>query len=829
MTERVARLRQQSLDAIPTISTERAELMTEFYRQDMGPMSAPVRRALAFQYLMEHKTICINEGELIVGEKGSAPKATPTYPELCCHSLKDLYILNSREKTRFAVSERARQVYQDTIIPFWQGKSMRDLIFREMTEEWKAAYDAGIFTEFMEQRAPGHTVLDDKIYRKGFLDFKRDIQQSLQNLDYLNDPEAYDKQEELKAMLICADALIRFAERHAEKARELAQQETDSQRKKELECIAEVCSHVPAHAPRNFWEALQYYWFVHLGVTTELNTWDAFNPGRLDQHLYPFYKNASVGSKAQSSTTLTREQAEELLQCFWIKFNNQPAPPKVGVTAAESGTYTDFALINTGGVKEDGSDAVNELTYLILDVIEEMRLLQPSSCLQLSKKNPDEFIKRAARIIRTGFGQPSIFNTDVVVQELIRQSKSVEDARNGGNSGCVESGAFGKENYNLTGYLNMPKVFEITLNNGVDPRTGKKIGLETGDPSQSPLPQSPCPPLDNPLNPPLLRGRGKGEATKGQVGGCPFESFEELLEAYKKQLKHFVDIKVRGNNVIERLYAKYMPAPFLSLLIDDCIATGKDYHDGGARYNTTYIQGVGLGTLTDAMTAVKYHIFDEKTLSFEALLAALKDDFVGHEQVRQMLMNKTPKYGNDDDYADDVMVALFEAYFDAVDGRKNTKNGTYHINLLPTTVHVYFGSVLGATPDGRKAWQPLSEGVSPVQGADRRGPTAVIKSVAKIDHARTGGTLLNQKFTPQLLKNDDGLNNLVHLVRTYFKLDGHHIQFNVVDAATLRIAQENPEQHRGLIVRVAGYSDYFCDLSKALQDEIITRTEHQAF
>jgi formate C-acetyltransferase len=480
------------------------------------------------------------------------------------------------------------------------------------------------------------------------------------------------------------------------------------------------------------------------------------------------------------------------LQCFWIKFNNQPAPPKVGVTAEESGTYTDFALINTGGVKEDGSDAVNEVTYLILDVVEEMRLLQPSSCLQLSKKNPDRFIKRAARIIRTGFGQPSVFNTDVIVQELIRQGKSVVDARNGGTSGGVEAGAFGKENYNLTGYFNMPKVFEITLNNGVDTRTGRKIGLETGDPSQ-------------------------------------FETFEALFDAYRKQLKHFVDIKVRGNNVIERLYASYIPAPFLSLLIDDCIARGKDYHDGGARYNTSYIMGVGLGTLTDAMTAAKYHVFDQRTLSMEALLVALKDDFVGYEQVRQMLLNRTPKYGNDDDYADDVMVDLFEAYFGVIDGRKNTKGGAYHINLLPTTVHVYFGSATGATSDGREAWTPLSEGVSPVQGADRHGPTAVVKSVAKMDHARTGGTLLNQKFTPQLLKDDDGLDRLADLVRTYFKLDGHHIQFNVVDAATLRAAQEDPEQYRSLIVRVAGYSDYFCDLSKALQDEIIARTEHQSF
>jgi len=786
MTERVARLREQSLEARPTLSTERAELITEFYRQDLGPVSAPVRRALAFRYLMEHKTVYIGEGELIVGEKGPFPKAAPTYPELCCHSLEDLDILNSREKIPFIVTPQARQVYAEVIIPFWRGKSMRDLIFREMTDEWKAAYEAGIFTEFMEQRAPGHTVLDDKIYRKGMRDFQEDIRRALANLDYLNDPEAYDKQEELKAMLICADALIRFAERHAEKAEELAARESDPRRRAELRRIAEVCRRVPAYPPRDFWEAVQYYWFVHLGVTTELNTWDSFSPGRLDQHLYPFYR------RGLEDGTLTREQAEELLQCLWIKFNNQPAPPKVGVTAAESATYTDFAQINLGGLREDGSDGVNELTYLILDVVEEMRLLQPSASVQVSKKSPDAFIKRAARIIRTGFGQPSVFNADLVVQELLRQGKSLADARNGGTSGCVETGAFGKESYILTGYMNLPKILEITLNNGVDPRTGRRIGLETGDPRD-------------------------------------FTSFDELFAAFERQLRYFVDVKVRGNNVIERLYARHMPAPFLSILIDDCIAKGKDYHDGGARYNTTYIQGVGLGSITDALTAIRYHVFDQRTVSMDELLTALRSDFAGYESLRQTLLHRTPKYGNDDDYADGVMRAVFEAYFQAVDGRPNTKGGRYHINLLPTTVHVYFGSVTGAMPDGRKAWMPLSEGISPVQGADRRGPTAVLKSAAKMDHTRTGGTLLNQKFNPSLLRTEEGLDKFVQLIRTYFRLDGHHIQFNVVDAATLRAAQEHPEEYRSLIVRVAGYSDYFCDLTKALQDEIIARTEHESF
>ena len=786
LTERVAGLRQQSLDTRPHISTERALLVTEAYQLLNGPISAPVRRAAVFKHLMERKAVCIAPGELIVGEKGPSPGAAPTFPELCCHSLEDLDILDSREKTSFKASPEVKQTYQKKIIPFWRGKSLREALFAEMTPEWKAAYDAGVFTEFMEQRAPGHTVLDDKIYRAGMLDFQRDVERSLLALDFLSDPDAYSKQEELKAMHMCASTLIRFAERHAEKARELAAGETDPGRRRELERVAAVCSRVPAHAPRDFWEALQYYWFVHLGVTTELNTWDAFSPGHLDRHLYPFYK------KGLEEGALTAELARELLQCLWIKFNNQPAPPKVGVTAAESGTYTDFAQINLGGLNEDGTDGVNDLTYLILDVIEEMRILQPSSSIQVSTKNPDEFVKRAARIIRTGFGQPSVFNSDLIVRELVRMGKSVEDARNGGSSGCVEVGAFGKESYILTGYFNMPKILELTLNNGVDPLTGRKIGLETGDP------------------------RG-------------FKTFEELFAAYTKQLGHFIDVKVRGNNVVERLYATHVPAPFLSLLIDDCVARGRDYHDGGARYDTTYIQGVGLGTVTDAMVAIKHHVFDQQTVSMEMLLAALASDFDGNDRLRLMLSNRTPRYGNDDDYADGVMVDLFNAYFDAVDGRKNTKGGTYRVNLLPTTVHIYFGSTVGATPDGRRAGAPLSEGVSPVQGADRRGPTAVLRSVAKMDHARTGGTLLNQKFSPQLVEGEDGLDNLVKLIRAYFKLGGHHVQFNVVDAATLRAARQRPEEHRGLIVRVAGYSDYFCDLPAELQDEIISRTEQREY
>jgi len=783
MNERIRLLREKSLCAVPRLSLERALLLTEFYESGAADkVSVPVARALAFKYILSKKHICINEGELIVGERGPAPKETPTYPELCTHSLKDFEVLDSRPKISFKVANSDKTLQAEKIIPYWSGRSIRDRIFNSVDAEWKEAYEAGIFTEFMEQRAPGHTVLDDKIYRKGMHDFKNDINTSIQRLDFLNDPEAYDRREELKAMDIAADAIILFAERYSDAALDLSLKESDPQRKKELQRISEICARVPANAPDNLWEALQYYWFIHLGVITELNTWDSFNPGRLDQHLFPFYK------KGIADGSLTDELVKELLQAFWIKFNNQPAPPKVGITAQESNTYTDFCLINVGGVNENGEDAINEMSFILMDVIEEMRLLQPSSMVQVSRKNPDRLLKRALKIIKSGYGQPSVFNTDSIIQELLRQGKSLIDARMGGASGCVETGAFGKESYILTGYFNLVKILEITLNNGIDPRTGKQLGLSTGNPES-------------------------------------FDSFDDLLNAFNRQLNYFIEIKIKGSRIIERLYASMLPSPFLSILIDDCIMKGRDYNDAGARYNTSYIQGVGIGTLTDSLSAIKYNIYDNKYFSMDDLLNAIKNNFTDQETIWTQVLKSTPKYGNDDDYADDILKQVFELYFKAVDGRPNTRGGFYRINLLPTTCHVYFGSVIGATPDGRLAAKPLSEGISPVQGADINGPTAVIKSASKIDHLRTGGTLLNQKFTPMFLESDDGIQKLVHLIRSYFRMDGHHIQFNVVDVNTLRQAQQTPENYRDLIVRVAGYSDYFVDLIPELQEEIIKRTE----
>jgi formate C-acetyltransferase len=783
MNARTERLRKESLEAVPTISCERAELMTDFYRENLGRWSPPVMRARAFMFLCERKAIWIGDGERIVGERGPRPKAVPTYPELTCHSLEDLRILDSRPLTWYRVPPECLEAYEKTVIPYWRGRSLRDRMFELLPAEWHAAYRGGVFTEFMEQRAPGHTVLDDKIYRKGMLDFKADIARALGALDYAGDHTAPDRREQLVAMDIACDTLILFAERHAALAEKLAAETADPLRRSELERIAAVCRHVPAQAPRDLHEALQYYWFCHLGVITELNGWDAFNPGHLDQHLLPFYR------KGLADGTLTPESARELLECFFVKFNNHPAPPKVGVTAAESGTYTDFANINIGGLLADGSDGSNEVSHLLLDIVNEMHLLQPSSNVQVSRKTPDVLLKHALRVVRKGYGFPSLFNADVVVEEQLRQGKTLEDARAGGCSGCVEVGAFGKEAYILTGYFNLPKVLELALHDGVDPRTGARLGPATGDPTN-------------------------------------LVTFEELFRAFETQLRHLIDVKIRGNQIIERLYAAEMPAPFLSVLTDDCIANGRDYNAGGARYNNTFIQAVGIGTITDSLAAIRRLVFEEQKLALPDLVAALDADFAGNEPLRARLVNRMPKYGNDDDAADDVMVRVFETAFRLIDGRPTVKGGTYRLEMLPTTCHVYFGSVCGATSDGRKATLPLSEGISPVQGADRRGPTACFRSAAKMDHVKTGGTLLNMKFSPAILAGEEGIDRLAHLVRSYFRADGHHVQFNVVSADTLRQAKADPEAHRGLIVRVAGYSDYFCDLSEALQDEIITRTEH---
>ncbi len=784
MNARIRRLREQNMQTPTTLSIERALIETAFYKENYGTMPIAMLRAGNFYEICKNKTIYIGEDELIVGERGPRPKAVPTFPELTCHSVEDLHTLNERKLQPYFISQEDIDTYQREVIPYWKGKTQRERIFSHVSEEWEEAYHAGVFTEFMEQRAAGHTAMDGKMYREGLLDVKERIRKRIETLDFIYDPEATDKQQELEAMEVSCDAAILFAERHAQLAEKMAEVETNFRRKRELKKIAEVCHWVPAHAPRDLWEAIQMYWFVHLGTVTELNGWDSMNPGHIDQHLFPFYQ------KGLADGSLTRDDAKELISCLWIKFNNQPAPPKVGVTALESGTYNDFTNINIGGIDKNGDSAANELSYIILEVQEELHQLQPGLSIHIAGNTPDDFLLEGIRVIRQGHGYPSVFNPDAYVREMMRAGKTAEDAREGGCSGCIEVGAFGKEAYLLTGYLNTPKILEITLYNGIDPETGKTLGLKTGDPRA-------------------------------------FTSFEQLYEAWHRQMTYFVNLKLSVNNYIERMFSLYAPATFLSLFIDDCIEKGKDYYSGGARYNTTYIQCTGLGTLTDCFTTLKKHVFEEKRYSMDEMLVAVADNFEGHEVMRQYIRYHTPFFGNDDEYADSIAVRIYEDLVKAIDGRPNTRGGETHLNMLSTTCHNYFGSVCGATPNGRLAHFAISDGTSPAHGSDSHGPTAVIKSLGKLDQTKSGGTLLNVRLVPALLRRDEDMRKLASLIRTYFKFGGHHIQFNVVDTSTLLDAQQHPENYRDLLVRVAGYSDYFNDMTEQLQNEIIARTQNE--
>ena len=784
MNDRIKRLRKESLETPTTLTIERALIETAFYKRNYGKYPIAVLRAKNFYEICKKKTIYIGPDELIVGERGPVPKAVPTFPELTCHSVEDLHTLDTRELQNYHISQEDIDTYAKVVIPYWKGKTQRERIFGHVSKEWEEAYHAGVFTEFMEQRAAGHTAMDGKMYHTGLLEVKKRIQKKIESLDYIYDPKATDKQQELEAMAISCDAAILFAERHSKLARKMAETEKNPVRKAELLKIADVCHHVPAHAPRDLWEAIQMYWFVHLGTVTELNGWDSMNPGHIDQHLWPFYQQGIADG------TLDRDKAKELISCLWIKFNNQPAPPKVGVTALESGTYNDFTNINIGGVDRNGNSAVNEISYIILEVQEELHELQPGLSIHIAENTPDDFLLEGVKVIRQGHGYPSIFNPDTYVAEMVRAGKSLEDAREGGCSGCIEVGAFGKEAYLLTGYLNTPKILEITLHNGVDPQTGKKLGLETGDPRK-------------------------------------FKTFEQLYKAWHKQMVYFVNLKLSVNNYIERMFSLYAPATFLSLFIDDCIDKGMDYYSGGARYNTTYIQCTGLGTITDCFTSLKKHVFEDHKYTMDQILTACDDDWKGEEVMRTYIRNHTPFFGNDDEYADTIAVRVYDDLVRAIEGRPNTRGGKTHLNMLSTTCHNYFGSVCGATPNGRFAHFAISDGTSPAHGSDSKGPTAVVKSLGKLDQTKSGGTLLNVRFVPNLLKREEDMRKFSSLIRSYFKMGGHHIQFNIVDTATLLDAQKHPDNYKDLLVRVAGYSDYFNDMTEQLQNEIIARTENE--
>lgn len=784
LTDRILRLKEKSKNAEVWIDPERAQIVTEFYSKNAGKYSIPVLRARSFKNLMEKKELYLGDQELIVGERGRAPKLIPTFPEIACHSVQDLKVLNAQEPIPYHVSQKTMNIYEKEVVPYWQGGALRDKMFNQLSDEWQTIYNCGLITETMEQRAPGSMALDDRMFGMGLKKAKQEIEDAIENLDFLNDFKATDKREQLTAMAITCDGMMLYAKRYADMLQEKAVRETDAARKKELEKMADVCSRVPADKPRDLWEVLQMSWFLHIGVITESNGWDACNPGHIDRYFYPYYK------KSLETGLLDAASAKELLCAWWIKYNNHPAPAKYGVSALESGTYNDFVNISLGGVTKDGKNAVNDLSYIFLEILDEIEFIQPQVHVLLSRMNPEHFLKTACKVIRKGSGFPAMFNAEALIEQQLRTGKTISDARGGGICGCVETTCYGKEAAPLIGYINIAKILELTLQNGYDTRVDKQVGPKTGEAKN-------------------------------------FKSYEALMEAFKKQARYIIDTKLRGSQYLIQMFAKYVPQPFLSVLIEGCVESGKDYNGGGPKYNVSILPGVGIGTVTDSLSAIKKHVFDENAYSMGDVINALNDDWQDNEHMRLTFANKTPRYGNDNDDADSIMKEVSDFFIDTVDGIKDSRGGTYRMNMLPTTCHMYFGEVTGATCDGRRAGKPLSEGISPVQGADLSGPTAALKSAAKMDHSRTCGTLLNMKFLPDVLKGDVGIRKLASLIRTYFTYGGHHIQFNVCDADTLLSAQQTPDDYNDLIVRVAGYSDYFNAIGENLQNEIIQRYAHE--
>jgi formate C-acetyltransferase len=778
---RVGRGVERNQSARPELSADRALSVTRSFASTEGQPLA-IRRARMLQRVLEEHPVVVQEGELVVGMKARKPRGSPVFPEINGAWVeRDLDRLATRKDTPFFVSDETKRVLREEVFPFWRGRQVYDRIMEAVpAEQWKAD-ERGVLYHYFRSRTIGHfNAAYDKVLNGGIRAIRADVDRVLASLRI--DEDGYlPRKEFLESVAIACDAVVAFAHRHADEARRLADAEGDAARRRELLQIADICDWVPEYPARTFHEALQSFWFVHLVLNLETSA-HAFGPGRFDQYLYPYYRRDIAAG------ALTQDAAQELLDLTWVKFDEITLAKDAGESQTSS-SYPDFQNLNIGGLTREGHDATNELSFMCLTALDHTRLPQPGLSAQISSKTMPAFLLRCCELLRQGMGMPAMFNSDVLVLGMVNRGKTLEDARASSLNGCVACFADGKDRMASSGYFNLAKCLELALNDGVDRLTGEPLGPRTGDPAW-------------------------------------FSTFEDLLAAFHRQVAHFVDMKVRYDDIVRGIYASWCPVPFTSALIDDCVEQACDWHAGGSHYKIATMSGVAVGTVADSLAAVRKHVFDDRTWTMAQLKDALDRNWEGHETLRRALVNKTPHYGNDDDYADDLAVLTQQIFCSEVEKHRDVQGARYWVDLLPTTAHIALGETTGATPDGRRAGTPLSEGVSPVQGHDRLGPTAVARSIAKLDHARTNGTLLNMKVSPECLKTEHDLHRLAALIRGYFDQGGHHVQFNIIDRAILEDAMANPENYRNLLVRVAGYSDYFVLLSPDIQREILSRTEH---
>ncbi|MDA3834219.1 MAG: glycyl radical protein [Spirochaetales bacterium] len=787
---RTDQLKKQYFTHKPAICLENAKSRTEVFKETEGEPII-IRRAKAIRRHCQSKTINIQDHELIIGNAGFGPRTACICPELSNHWLGDeLDTVTTRPQDPYLITEDQKRLFREEIEPYWRGKTI--------SEHWKArvpaktlaiAYKTGIIdADLKNEGGPGEIApaYEELLLPKGYGGLKKEAEAALATAD-MTLAETHQKVWFWQSVNIVCEAMEILAHRHAEKAMEMASRESNPIRRRELENMALVCDWVAANPPRTFHEALQLIWFSQIALYMEANA-PSYSPGRMDQYMYPFYKTDC------DQGILDKEGAKELLECLWVKLAEQIWYQTENSAKYFAG-YTAFQNLCVGGITPNGRDAVNELSYMILDTTARVQLCQPSLSVRINRKNPEQFFRKVAQVTRLGTGFPAIHNDDIGIKMLMKKGVSAPEARNWCIVGCVEPNLPGKlSQWSSNGHYNLASAVEFVLTNGVHLKSGRQLGLQTGNP-------------------------------------CTFKSYEEFETAVITQIKDQIRHYTISSHIIETLHQELLPMPLASSLMLNCIEKGKDLMHGGDKYTIgPGTNGIGAADLTNSLAAIKKLVFDEKKIGLDELIKAIKADFKGHEQLQQRLVNEAPKWGNDDDQADEILVNVMDTINEFHHGLHGILGSELMPSYYPVSSNVPQGHTVCALPSGRNAYRPLADGCSPCQGTDFLGPTAVFKSMSKLNcEDADGGLLLNMKFNPVVFEGEAGITRLVSLIRSFLDLGLYHVQFNVVTTKTLKLAQNKPDEYKSLLIRVAGYSAYFVELSKDIQDDIINRTQYDAF
>ena len=783
--KRIHFIKDRVVGTRPEMDLENARIMTESFKETAGEPLC-IRKAKAFRKQCQEKTIKIWDKELIVGCSGSKMRGGIICADTCWSVLDDeLETISERKYDPFYLREEDKEMFLNEIKPYWEGKSTYEAWLKQIPEDCRELRDTGqVYINRKAVRGWGETTAGYRqVIEEGIESICDTIRERKEKLDPTV-PGDIEKENYLNALLISAEGICELAERYAKEAERLAGKEKDETRKEEFLKIASNCHRVPRYPARNFYEALQSLYIYQICIFMEQNA-ASYNPGRMDQYLYPFYK------KDLEEGTLTEEKAQELLDCLWVKFS-EPCLFQDAVTAEFAAGYPMFQNVCVGGVTTSGQDAVNPLSYLILQATMDVQLYQPSLSVRYSlAKNPNKFLRKVVELIRLGTGFPAFHNDDIGIRMLMNKGIPLREAFDWNPCGCVETNLEGRlRHYTALADINLGGMIEFVMTNGVNRKSGRKVSVETGNPAE-------------------------------------FKTYDEFEKAVKNQLRYAIRAVVKGSHVIDNVCMDRI-VPALSLSFRECIQNCSDYAWGGAKYNTgNGIIMIGVADLINSMAAVKQLVYDTKRISMENLVHALDADFEGYDVIKK-LCDDAPKYGNDNELTNEIAGEMFTFIADEIESYKS-KFGTMTPGILPVSGNTPFGLEVGALPSGRHAWKPLADGVSPNGGTDTEGPGAVLKSVAHLPHDRfVQGTLLNMKIEPEMLNSENGIMQMMALLKSMCSLGIFHVQFNVIDRETLLAAQERPEEYRGLLIRVAGYTAYFTELGKDVQDEIIARTEQES-